>query len=183
MRKILPLLTLAFASFFIYSCDNDDDVVVDNSQQYEYPAMKDFTGNLNASNNYTLSVPIGIPVTDVVLVYRNVGTGTGNNAVWQFIPKTYYLDNNVSFPANRELDYNFDFTTVDVQIRSRANFNQATQMTPTETSTYLNNQMFRVVLIPTVAGKNANAVDYNDYKAVIKYFGLNDSNVSNTKVN
>lgn len=183
MRKFFPIVMLAFVSLFTYSCDNNDDVVVDNTQQYEYPQMKDFTGNLNSSNNFTLTVPIGIPTTDVVLVYRNVGSGTGTNAVWQLIPKTYYLDNNVSFPANRELDYNFDFTTVDVQITSRANFNQSTQMTVTETNSYLNNQMFRVVLIPTVAGKNANTVDYNDYKAVVKYFNLNDSNVSLTKVN
>lgn len=183
MRKFLPILTLAFASLLIYSCDNNDDVIVDNTQQYEYPAVKDFTGNLNSSNNYTLSVPIGIPVTDVVLVYRNVGSGTGANAVWQLIPKTYYLDDNIAFPADRELDYNFDFTTVDVEITSKANFNQATQMTAAETNAYLNNQMFRVVIIPTVAGKNANTVDYNDYNAVIKYYNLNDTNVPVSKVN
>ncbi|MFC7346831.1 hypothetical protein ACFQO9_08910 [Chryseobacterium zhengzhouense] len=183
MRKFFPILMLAFVSFFTYSCDNNDDVIVDNTQPYEYPQMKDFTGSLNSSNNFTLSVPINIPATDVVLVYRNVGSGSGTNAVWQLIPKTYYLDDNISFPADRELDYNFDFTTLDVEITSRANFNQATQMTAAETNMYLNNQIFRVVLIPTVAGKNANAVDHSDYNAVIKYYNLNDQNVPSTKVN
>ena len=56
-------------------------------------------------------------------------------------------------------------------------------MTAAETNMYLNNQIFRVVLIPTVAGKNANAVDHSDYNAVIKYYNLNDQNVPSTKVN
>ncbi|WP_050377166.1 hypothetical protein [Chryseobacterium sp. Hurlbut01] len=114
MRKILPILTLAFASFFIYSCDNNDDevVTVDNTV---YAQVRDVAGTFTSGNNFRISQGLSIPVTDVVLVYRNVGTGSGANAVWQLIPKTYYLDDNLAFPANRELDYNFDFTTQDVE--------------------------------------------------------------------
>lgn len=182
MRKILPILTLAFASFFIYSCDNNDDevVTVDNTV---YAQVRDVTGTFTIGNNFRISQGLSIPATDVVLVYRNVGTGSGANAVWQLIPKTYYLDDNLAFPANRELDYNFDFTTQDVEIRTEANFNQATQMTGTEATQYLNNQTFRIVLIPAVSGKNTNSVDTSDYNAVVKFYNLNDSNVINTKIN
>ena len=183
MRKFFPILMLAFVSLFTYSCDNNDEVIIDNPQPYEYPEIKDFVANFNSSNNFTLSIPISIPITDIVLVYRNVGTGSGTNAIWQLIPKTYYLDDNIAYPANRELDYNFDFTNTDVEITSRANFNQSTQMTTAEKNMYLNNQIFRVVLIPTVSLKNNNAVDHNDYNAVVKYYNLNDSKVSLTKVN
>lgn len=182
MRKILPILTLAFASFFIYSCDNNDDevVAVDNSV---YAQVRDVTGTFTSANNFKISQGLNIPSTDVVLVYRNVGTGSGANAVWQIIPKTYFLNDNVAYPANRELDYNFDFTTQDVEIRTEANFNQATQMTASEATQYLTNQTFRIVLIPGVSGKNINAVNTSDYNAVIKYYNLNDSNVVSAKVN
>ena len=181
MRKFLPILMFAFVSFFIYSCDNnDDEVVVDNTV---YAQVRDVTGTFTSTNNFKISQGLNIPTTDVVLVYRNVGTGSGANAVWQLIPKTYYLDDNVAFPANRELDYNFDFTTQDVEIRTEANFNQATQITGSEVSQYLTNQTFRIVLIPGTSGKNTNSVNTSDYNAVIKYYNLNDSNVSNTRVN
>jgi len=181
MRKILSILTLAFASFFIYSCDNnDDEVVVDNTV---YTQIRDVTGTFTSANGFKLSQGLNIPTTTVVLVYRNVGSGSGANAVWQLIPKTYYLDDNVLFPANRELDYNFDFTTQDVEIRTEANFNQSTQMTGAEASQYLTNQTFRIVLIPGNSGKGLDTVDQNNYNAVIKFYNLNDSNVSNTKVN
>ncbi|WP_050377165.1 hypothetical protein [Chryseobacterium sp. Hurlbut01] len=70
-----------------------------------------------------------------------------------------------------------------LRIRTEANFNQATQMTGTEATQYLNNQTFRIVLIPGVSGKNTNSVDTSDYNAVVKYYNLNDSNVINTKIN
>ena len=176
------MIALAFASFFIYSCDNNDDevVTVDNTV---YAQVRDVTGSFTSGNNFRISQGLSIPTTDVVLVYRNVGTGSGANAVWQLIPKTYYLNDNIAFPAGRELDYNFDFTTQDVEIRTEANFNQSTQITGTEVSQYLNNQTFRIVLIPGVSGKNVNSVDTSDYNAVVKFYNLNDSNVINTKIN
>lgn len=171
---------LAFVSLFIFSCDNSDDVVVDNTV---YAQVRDVTGSFNSTNNYRLTQGLDIPTTTVVLVYRNVGSGSGSNAIWQLIPKTFYLDDNVSFPANRELDYNFDFTTQDVEIRTEANFNQSSQMTNAEMAQYLNNQTFRIVLIPGSSAKGTSTVDRNDYNAVIKYYNLNDSNVPLTKVN
>jgi len=180
MRKFFPILMLAFVSLFIFSCDNSDDVVVDNTV---YAQVRDVTGSFNSANNYRLTQGLDIPTTTVVLVYRNVGSGSGSNAIWQLIPKTFYLDDNVSFPANRELDYNFDFTTQDVEIRTEANFNQSSQMTNAEMAQYLNNQTFRIVLIPGSSAKGTSTVDRNDYNAVIKYYNLNDSNVPLTKVN
>lgn len=175
MKKFLPILLLAFVSLFIFSCDNNDDADSDT-----VAVMKDATGTFSSGNNFTLGLDINIEGTDVVLVYRRVGN------VWQIIPKTYYLDDVQNLPTGRELDYNFDFTSQDVEIRTTANFNQATQMTGTETNQYLTNQTFRIVLVPANAAGKASksaSVDYNDYNAVVKYYNLNDSNVSNTKVN
>ena len=62
-----------------------------------------------------------------------------------------------------------------MEIFTEANFDQAT-MTAAEATTYLNNQQFRVVLVPASQGKNAN-VDYRDYNSVIRFYNLDDSHV------
>ncbi|MDQ0591736.1 hypothetical protein QFZ37_000105 [Chryseobacterium ginsenosidimutans] len=173
MKKFLPILLLAFVSLFIFSCDNNDDNTPyqDNDTIAQ---MKDATGTFNSGNNFKLTMDINILNTDVVLVYRKVGN------VWQSVPKTYYLDNAQNLPTGRELDYNFDFNTSEVNITTTANFNQSTQMTSGETTQYLNNQTFRVVLVPANAGKNS-AVNYEDYNSVIKYYNIDESKVNTIK--
>jgi hypothetical protein len=175
MKKFLPILLLAFVSLFIFSCDNDDDVIQDSDT---VAVMKDATGTFTSVDGYKLIMDINIQSTDVVLVYRR--DPNASNA-WQLIPKTYYLS------GGRELDYNFLFSTQEVEIYTdRIDYNT---LSTSERNQYLNNQTFRVVLVPANAtGKNSKSaksagVDYNDYNAVVKYFNLNDSNVTNTKVN
>ncbi len=181
MRKILPMLTLAFASFFIYSCDNNDDDVV--QQEQIVLTVRDVTGTFNSNNDFQLEQGLTLQPSDAVLVYRNINSNTSGGKVWQLIPKTYYLDDVQNLPVGRELDYNFDFTTEDVQIRTEANFNQSSQITNAEVSQFLTNQTFRIVLLPGEAAKNASTVDKNDYNAVIKYYNIDDSKVPVTKVN
>lgn len=174
MKKFLPILLLAFVSLFIFSCDdnNDNTPYTDNDT---YSIMKDATGTFSSSNSFTLSMDINIQNTDVVLVYRKVGN------YWQSIPKTYYLDNVTVPTTGRELDYNFNFNTQEVNISTSANFNQSTQMSAAETTQYLNNQTFRVVLVPASAGKTS--VDFTDYNAVIKYYNIDESKVKTIKIN
>lgn len=172
MKKFLPMLLLAFVSLFIFSCKDDDD----NQDFDTYSQVRDATGTFT-SPDFTLSMDISIESTDVVLVYRRVGN------VWQIIPKTYYLDDVQNYPTGRELDYDFDFNTQEVNIRTSANFNQLSQMSPAEATQYLSNQTFRVVLVPASAAKGTSTVDTSDYNAVIKYYNINDSNVKNVKVN
>ncbi|MET3537587.1 hypothetical protein [Chryseobacterium limigenitum] len=181
MKKFLPILLLAFVSLFIFSCDNNDDNHVDSDT---VAVMKDATGTFSSANNFQLIMDINIESTDVVLVYKHVGDA------WQLIPKLVILPDVAGMPSNRIFQYNFVFDTKKVQIRiDDENFNLTTGLNATETAQYLSNQTFRVVLVPANAtGKNSKSaksagVDYNDYNAVVKYFNLNDSNVTNTKVN
>jgi hypothetical protein len=172
MKKFFPILLIAFVSLFIFSCDDDD-----NNGQFQdydtYPQMKDVTGTLNSGNTYSIMVPINIESTDVVLVYRR-DVNAGN--AWQLLPKTYFLS------GGREVDYNALFSSQNVEIYTEANFDQST-MTASEATQYLNNQTFRVVLVPASAGKNATTVDYKDYNAVVKYYNLDESKVKTYKVN
>lgn len=175
MRKFLPILTLAFASFFIYSCDDNDDVVQVEDQD-TIAQMRDITGNFNTGNGFTLTQGINILSTDVVLVYRNINSNTNAAAVWQLLPKTYFLS------GGREFDYNFLFNSTNLEIFTDANFDEAT-MSSTENASYLTNQTFRIVLVPANSSKGSASVDYNDYNAVVKYYNLNDSKVQSTKFN
>jgi hypothetical protein len=160
MKKYLFLSLMAFATLgTTVSCDRSTEVVQQTDND-TYPMMRDIRGTFNAAN---------IQTTDVVLVYRNINSGNSNGAVWQLLPKTEYLSN------SRELDYNFLFNTTNLEIYTEANFDQAT-MTAAEATTYLNNQQFRVVLVPASQGKNAN-VDYRDYNSVIRFYNLDDSHV------
>lgn len=165
MKKFLPILLLAFVGLFIFSC-KDDDTDYDT-----YSQARDATGTFTSADNFTLSMDINIQSTDVVLVYRRSGN------MWVSIPKTYYLNNVSGYPTGRELDYNFDFNTQEVNIRTAANFNQVTEMSPSEATQYLSNQTFRIVLVPASAGKNVNTVDKTDYNAVIKYYNIDESRI------
>nr|WP_315032622.1 hypothetical protein [uncultured Chryseobacterium sp.] len=180
MKKILPFILLAGIGFLAFSCDNKDDVVVQQNANFQ---MRDITGTFTGANNanFTISQGLGLKSTDVLLVYRNINSNSNNAAIWQQIPKTYFLSN------GRELDYNFIFNKDNVDITSKANFDQNT-LTPAEAQVYLNNQTFRLVIVPAnttgTANKSAKpAVDYSDYNAVVKYYNLNDSNVPSVRVN
>ncbi|MGZ5209531.1 MAG: hypothetical protein ACXWB1_01460 [Kaistella sp.] len=165
MKNYFTILLLAIFGFLAVSCtDRNDEVLVDDSDTY--PMMRDITGTLNSGNDYTISQGITIASTDVVLVYRNINSGAGGSAVWQLLPKTEFLT------GGRELDYNFLFDTSTLEIYTEGNFDQAT-LSAAEATSYLNNQRFRIVLVPASQGKNAN-VDYEDYQSVIKFYNIPD---------
>lgn len=167
MKKYFTLMILAvLGGLFMMSCERTDTVLVEDNDTY--PVMKDVTGTFTSGNNYTLNQSISIANSDVVLVYRNYNSNSGSSPVWQLVPKTYFLS------GGRELDYNFLFDTSRVEIYTEANFDQATMSTD-ERNAYLNNQTFRIVLVPASrANKTANKVNYEDYNAVVKYYNLKE---------
>lgn len=114
MKKYFTLMILAvLGGLFVMSCDRTDTVAVEDNDTY--PVMKDVTGTFTNGNTYTLSQSLNIANSDVVLVYRNYNSNTSNSAVWQLIPKTYYLS------GGNELDYNFLFDASKVEIYTEAN--------------------------------------------------------------
>lgn len=164
MKKLISLLFLSLLAFFVISCDNDDDTYVDNDT---YPVVlnisnENFTWDSNLGYNISKTFSSSLGSADMVLIYRQNGTSEGN-PIWQQIPRTLYV-------TQGELDYDFDFTVNDIVIYAGGTYDLST------TPQYLNNQTFRVVLIPASQGKNAN-VDYSDYNSVIKYFKIDDSKV------
>lgn len=163
MKKLFTIALLATISFTAITCtDRNDEVVTTDT----YSKMRDITGNLNSGNQYTITQGIDIAQTDVVLVYRDINSNSNLSSVWQLLPKTEFLS------GGRELDYNFLFDSQNVEVFTEANFDQSL-LTSTEAGQYLNNQRFRIVLVPASATKNA-PVNYEDYQSVIKYYNIPD---------
>lgn len=169
MKKYFTLIVLAVFSFAVVSCDtrNDNVIVQDNDTYSVVLDINNVNFSYDAQNGYFISRSFTKPLisTDVVLIYRRTGSASDGSAVWQSIPRTLYLDN------GNELDYDFDFSRNDIMIYANGNYDIST------TPAFLNNQTFRVVLVPASAGgKNAN-VDYSNYESVVKYFNIDDSKV------
>ncbi|WP_226063345.1 hypothetical protein [Kaistella polysaccharea] len=173
MKKYFLFALLGIFSFgALASCDDRSNDVVNQQDNDTYSVVLDINGTnfiKNSSNQYTISRNFTTPLynTDVVLIYRKAGTGTDGSPVWQSIPRTVYLSD------GRELDYDFDFTKNDIQIYADGNYDVST------TPEYLNNQTFRVVLVPTSQGSKNADVNYTDYNSVIKFFNIDDTKVEN----
>lgn len=168
MKKFLPLVLLLISSIFIFSCKDDDDVQV----QVDYPTVYDlnvnFAYNSNDGWNYYQKFNRTLLDQDYVIIFRQAGTENGA-IVWQQIPRTLYL-------TQGELDYDFDFTKNDFLIYASSGGTYDITTTPQ----YLNNQRFRVVLVPAVfGGKNANTSDLSkmSYEEVIAKYNIDDSKI------
>jgi len=99
--------------------------------------------------------------SDQILIYRLAGTIDANTPIWQSIPRTLFL-------AEGELDYDFDFSKEDFTIYAGGTYNLA--LTPQ----YLNNQTFRIVIVP---GYFSKSIDKNNYFAVVKALNIDESQV------
>ena len=175
MKRILLLLAIVGMTAF-QGCSNDDDRI-DRDTIAEVFEINQNT-NFNSLNNYRISYTLNPNIfnSDMILIYRLDGQDNGQD-VWVPLPKTYY------FNGGGELDYSFDFSTREIFIY--LGFTDSALLLPEFTQS----QVFRVVIIPGFlsnkpaksSGKGATStpasVDYNDYYAVMKAYGLNDSNV------
>lgn len=172
MKKYLSLLLLGLFSMVLFSCDNNDNNNTGGDGD-TYSVIYDITDNFaldNDVNAYAISRTFNqaIPSSDVVLVYRQSSKTSDGRNVWKLIPQTLYINEG-------ELDYSFDFTTKDVYITADGTMDFKTETTAFWNS-YLNNQTFRIVIVPASVGKNAN-VNYEDYNSVISHYNINDSKV------
>ncbi|WP_163398796.1 hypothetical protein [Flavobacterium fluviatile] len=168
MKKILTLF--AVVGLFAFSGCSDDDNDVDYDTISEVFQLSNVNFGYNATDGYNIYEELD-PLLfndDVILIYRKIGTINGTNApIWQQIPRTIYT-------ANGELDYDFDFSNEHFIIYASGNYNLS--LTPQ----FLNNQTFRIVIVPgspTGSAKSVNKEDYSDYNAVIKKYNIDDSNV------
>lgn len=167
MKKILTLFAVVGLMAFT-SCSNNDDYVDTNtiSEVFEIQNVNFTFDNQEGYLVYQSLDPILFD-KDVILIYRFIGTTNSGAAIWQQIPRTVYTDFG-------DFDYDFDFSRQDFTIYAGGNYDLA--LTPQ----FIRNQTFRIVIVPGSSSgiaKSVNKEDYSDYYAVIKKYGIDDSNV------
>ncbi|MFY7810555.1 MAG: hypothetical protein ACOVQ2_02375 [Flavobacterium sp.] len=101
--------------------------------------------------------------SDQILIYRMSGTVNPTTPIWQLIPRTIYFPN-----SSNELDYDYDFSRVDFSITASGNFNIATR------PEYLNNQTFRIVIVP---GYFSGRLDISNFNDVMNFIGKTEADV------
>jgi hypothetical protein len=178
MKRILLFVLVGISAFFV-SCTGEDgipgrdglDGYSAESAVWETPPI-----NFNQSNSYGYIFSFGqeLVESDMILVYRLTRRENGTD-FWKLCPETYYF---LDGPNAGTLDYkyDYDFTKFDVNIVldgfDRANLDPNIR----------NNQIFRIVAIPGYFVKRSNKqVNLNNYEEVIKYYGIDDSKVAETK--
>ncbi|SFI22228.1 hypothetical protein [Halpernia frigidisoli] len=172
MKKIFSLAIVGLLAFSVVSCDRNNNDVVDQVQGTDTYSTAYDLNNVsfvkNASGIYAISRNFNSALieSDVVLIYRKSSTLSDGTAVWQSIPRTLFL-------TQGELDYDFDFSRLDILIKAGGTFD------PALAPTYINNQTFRIVVVPAKTGKNAsaNSVDTRDYNAVARFYNIKDANL------
>lgn len=161
MKKIILLFTAIVGLASLQSCEVNDvrENQIFEAEVFEFPA---------SFNNNDFSV-VGrfsrdILSSDHILIYRLYGTDNGAD-VWRLIPQTVYFNN------GDEFDYNYDFTKRDFRIFLEANFDLYS-LSNEHKSTYLYNQIFRIVVVP---GRLQYKRDFSDYDATIRSLGLENA--------
>ncbi|MEM0577568.1 hypothetical protein [Flavobacterium polysaccharolyticum] len=166
MKRIITLFAVIGLIAFSGCTTNDDNV--DSDTIAEVFELKNVNFDYNITDGYNIyrSLNPKIYASDVVLIYRMIGTIDASTPVWQQIPRTV-------FTSQGELDYDFDFSKEDFTIYAGGNYNLA--LTPQ----FLNNQTFRIVIVPGYFSKN---LDTNNYISVMKALSLNESQVQQIRL-
>jgi hypothetical protein len=154
MKKIITLLAVV-GMFSLQGCTVSDGIPGPQGPQgedgliAEVFELKNVSFTYNANDGYTIYQKLtpNIYASDVILIYRLSGSINSNTPIWQLIPRTLFL-------SQGELDYDFDFSKEDFTIYAGGNYNLA--LTPQ----YLNNQTFRIVIVPGSFSVSLNKYNY-----------------------
>lgn len=170
MKKIILLFTAVLGMATLQSCEVNE--VSDGVTQTFEAEVFEFTDNFGSDPNFSLTFNFSRPIldSDHVLIYRLYGTDAGAD-VWRLIPQTVYFNN------GDEFDYNYDFTKHDFRVFLEGNFDLNT-LSSQHRADYINNQTFRVVVVP---GRFNSKMNFNDYNATIKNLGLENAKITQLK--
>jgi hypothetical protein len=166
MKKIITLLAV-IGMFSLQGCTTQDNSVDNDTiaEVFELKNVNFYNDPIdNPDKGYTIYQKLtpNIYASDVVLIYRMTGTIDSSTPIWQLIPRTIYQAN------SRELDYDFDFSKEDFTIYARGNYDLS--LTPQ----YLNNQTFRIVIVP---GSFSASIDKSNYPAVMAALKINENQI------
>ncbi len=164
MKKIF--LFLAVAGLALQSCEGPEGPAGAPGFSAEAEVFEvtdvDFTPANDWFQTFTLN-PV-ILQSDNVLIYELVNTND-NIDTWALLPQVYYFGG-----GQAQYNFSFSYDQFSILIDSDLDFN-------TLPATFTQDKVFRIVIVPGYFSKGTAAVDYSDYNAVIKKFGINDKNI------
>jgi hypothetical protein len=162
MKKIITLLAV-IGMFGFQGCEGPEGPPGQDGLLAEVFELKNVSFVYNSTDGYTIYQKLtpNILASDQILIYRLTGTINSSTPIWQLIPRTLFL-------SQGELDYDYDFSKEDFTIYAGGTFDLA--LTPQ----YLNNQTFRIVVLP---GYFSTSIDKNNYNAVIGALNIDESQV------
>jgi hypothetical protein len=173
MKKIITLLAVVIGMFGFQGCtgpegppgppgyDGKDGLIAEVFELKNISFVNDPLDNPDKGYFIYQKLVPKILDSDQILIYRLTGTIDSSTPIWQSIPRTLFL-------PQGELDYDFDFSKEDFTIYAGGTYNLA--LTPQ----LLNNQTFRIVIIP---GYFSKSIDKNNYQAVVKALNINENQV------
>ena len=166
--KSLGLFLVILATTVFTSCEGPQGPSGANGTNIESEVFElrnvNFDYNVIDGFNIYRTLTPNILDSDVLLIYRMTDLIDANTPVWKLVPNAVYAEFG-------EVNYDFDFSKEDFKIYVSATYDLNT------TPAFLDNQTFRIVIIPGYFSDKKIPVDKSDYNAVIKYYNINDSNV------
>lgn len=170
MKKISTLLAIV-GMIVISSCEGPqgppgfDGLDGQDGLIAEVFELKNVDFDYNATDGYTIFQTLNPQIfpSDVVLIYRMTGTIDSSTPIWQLIPRTLFL-------SQGELDYDFDFSKEDFTIYAGGTYDLS--LTPQ----YINDQTFRIVIVP---GDFSASVNKNNYAEVMAALNIKESQIQN----
>ena len=161
MKKIITVLAIIGMLSF-QGCTPTDNAV-DSDTIAEVFEIKNINFVFDPTDGYIIYQKLTPAIfdSDVILIYRLAGTVNANIPIWQPIPRTLFL-------TQGELDYDFDFSREDFTIYAGGTYNLS--LTPQ----YLNNQTFRIVIVPA---SFAASVDTRNYNAVMAALNIKENQI------
>jgi len=165
MKKIITLLAV-IGMFSLQGCtgpEGPQGIPGQDGLIAEVFELKNVNFTYDATDGYLIYQKFtpNIFASDVVLIYRLSGTINSSSPIWQPIPRTLFL-------TQGELDYDFDFSKEDFTIYAGGTYNLS--LTPQ----YLNNQTFRIVIVP---GSFSASLNTSNYAAVMSALNVNESQI------
>jgi len=179
--KNITLKFVAFLTLFICSCegpvgppgppgppgfDGEDGINI-------LGQVLEIEGTFDAGNNYSLlyAFPETVEVfeSDVVLVYLLWDVAEDSNGepldIWRLLPQTRIL-------AQGLLQYNYDFTFLDVSVFLESDFDLGT-LSPGDTD----NQVFRIAIVPAEFAQSSK-MDTSNIEAVMNSLNIREIDIN-----
>jgi len=167
MKKLLYLFA-AVAMTSLTACDAEDGAPGPQGAPGPEATVYEIT-NVDFTPSGDFGIFFEYPTilaSDHLLVYR-LSAVEGNEDVWKPLPETFYFDD-----GTLDFMYGFDHTRFDTNIYMEG-FDLAGV-----SDAFRLDQVFRVVIIPGMFGdKSSSNVDLNDYNAVVKAYGIDESKI------